>query len=49
MWGAKYKPFEEREEGGVWRGGGHIDPHRKSDRIGGTSSATFPNFKYVAP
>ena len=27
----------------------HIVPHRKFDRIGGTSSATFPNFKYVAP
>ena len=28
---------------------GHIVPHRKFDRIGGTSSATFPNFKYVTP
>ena len=28
---------------------GHIVPHRKFDRIGGTSSATFPNFNYVAP
>ena len=27
----------------------HIVPHRKLDRIGGTPSATFPNFKYVAP
>ena len=27
----------------------HIVPHRKFDRIGGTSSATFPNFNYVAP
>ena len=27
----------------------HIVPHGKFDRIGGTSSATFPNFKYVAP
>ena len=27
----------------------HIVPHRKFDRIDGTSSATFPNFKYVAP
>ena len=27
----------------------HIVPHKKFDRIGGTSSATFPNFKYVAP
>ena len=27
----------------------HIVPHRKFDRIGGTSSATFPNFRYVAP
>ena len=27
----------------------HIVPHRKFDSIGGTSSATFPNFKYVAP
>ena len=26
----------------------HIVPHRKFDRIGGTSSATFPNLKYVA-
>ena len=29
--------------------GRHIVPHIKFDRIGGTSSATFPNFKYVAP
>ena len=29
--------------------GQHIVPHRKFDRIGGTSSATFPNFNYVAP
>ena len=28
---------------------GHIVPHRKFDRIGGTSSPTFPNVKYVAP
>ena len=27
----------------------HIVPHRKFDRIAGTSSATFPNFNYVAP
>ena len=27
----------------------HIVPHRKFDRIGGTSSAPFPNFRYVAP
>ena len=27
----------------------HIVPHRKFDRISGTSSATFPNFNYVAP
>ena len=27
----------------------HIVPHRKFDRIGGTSSKTFSNFKYVAP
>ena len=27
----------------------HIVPHRKFNRIGGTSSANFPNFKYVAP
>ena len=27
----------------------HIVPHRKFDRIGGTSSATFLNFNYVAP
>ena len=27
----------------------HMVPHRKLDRIGGTSSVTFPNFKYVAP
>ena len=27
----------------------HIVPHREFDRIGGTSSATFPNFKYVPP
>ena len=27
----------------------HIVPHRKFDRIGGTSSANLPNFKYVAP
>ena len=26
----------------------HIVPHRKFDRIGGTSSATFPNLTYVA-
>ena len=26
----------------------HIVPHIKFDRIGGTSSATFPNFRYVA-
>ena len=29
--------------------GAHIVPHRKFDRFGGTSSATFPNFRYVAP
>ena len=27
----------------------HIVPHRRFDRIGGTSSATFPNFNYFAP
>ena len=27
----------------------HIIPHRKFDRVGGTSSATFPNFIHVAP
>ena len=27
----------------------HIVPHIKFDRIAGTSSATFPNFRYVAP
>ena len=27
----------------------HIVPHRKFDRIGRTASATFPNFKYIAP
>ena len=27
----------------------HISPHRKFDSIGGTSSATFPYFNYVAP
>ena len=27
----------------------HIVPHRKFDRIDGTSSSTFPNIKYVAP
>ena len=27
----------------------HIVPNRKFDRVGGTSSATFPNFNYVAP
>ena len=27
----------------------HIVPHRKFDMIGGTSSATFPNFRYVGP
>ena len=26
-----------------------IVPLRKFDRIGGTSSATFPNFNYVVP
>ena len=40
-WG---KRFREKK----W-GVGHIVPHRKFDRIGGTSSATFPNFTYVAP
>ena len=27
----------------------HIVPHRKFDRIAGTSTATFPNFNYGAP
>ena len=27
----------------------HIVPHKKFDRIGGTSSSTFPNFKYSGP
>ena len=27
----------------------HIVPKGKFDRIGGTSCATFPNFKYAAP
>ena len=27
----------------------HIIPHKKSDRIGGTSSVIFPNLKYVGP
>ena len=28
--------------------GTHIVPHRKFYKVGGTSSATFPNLKYVA-
>ena len=27
----------------------HIVPHKKFDRIAGTSSLTFPNFKYGDP
>ena len=27
----------------------HIVPHKKFDRVGGTSSLTFPNFKYGGP